>query len=483
MKTEKHTIHQLQTSLRCKEFSSVELTKYYLERIAKHDGSIESYLTICEEQALAAAEAADRRIAEGETDPLLGIPVGIKDNICTKGIPTTCASKMLKDFVPPYDAFVIRKLKEQGAVILGKLNMDEFAMGSSTENSYFLKTKNPHDLSRVPGGSSGGSAASVAADLAVYSLGSDTGGSIRQPAAFCGTVGLKPTYGLVSRFGLIAFASSLDQIGLFTKDVEDCAIALQGIAGYDHMDSTSAQNGFTFDPETWKEGIRGMKIGIPREYLENGIQPEIRVALDQTAELLKDCGAEWEICSLPLTKYALPVYYLISSAEASSNLARYDGIQYGYRAEDCADLGELYERSRSEGFGSEVKRRIMLGTYALSSGYYDAYYKRAQQARIQICADFDSALERFDLLLTPTTPTTAYRFGEKADPISMYMGDICTVAVNVAGLPAISIPAGKDGNGLPIGMQLIGGRFSEAALLRCAHSLETAFADQKKEGM
>ena len=466
------TIHEYAELLKQKKLSSVELTKQYLARIEKADAQIGSYITVCPDDALAAAGKADERIAKGEATLLTGIPVGIKDNICTEGITTTCASKMLYNFVPPYDATVTKRLKNEGAVILGKLNMDEFAMGSSTESSYFKKTKNPYDLTRVPGGSSGGSAASVSADLAPYALGSDTGGSIRQPAAFCGNVGLKPTYGLVSRFGLIAFASSLDQIGSFTKDVTDCAIVLNAIAGYDKMDSTSVDADKTDYTKALGLPLKGMKVGVPKQYLESGIQSEIREAVENAIKVYEMLGAECEECSLPLSKFALPAYYLISSAEASSNLARFDGIKYGYRAEEYHGLADLYERTRSEGFGEEVKRRIMLGTYALSSGYYDAYYKKAQQVRGLIKRDFAACFEKYDVLLTPTTPTTAYKFGEKSDPVAMYMGDICTVAVNIAGLPAISIPAGLDKKGMPIGIQLIANSFEERKLLTAAFAYE-----------
>ena len=466
------TIHEYAELLKQRKLSSVELTKQYLARIEKADAQIGSYITVCPDEALAAAGKADERIAKGEATLLTGIPVGIKDNICTEGITTTCASKMLYNFVPPYDATVTKRLKNEGAVILGKLNMDEFAMGSSSESSYFKKTKNPYDLTRVPGGSSGGSAASVSADLAPYALGSDTGGSIRQPAAFCGNVGLKPTYGLVSRFGLIAFASSLDQIGSFTKDVTDCAIVLNAIAGYDKMDSTSVDADKTDYTKALGLPLKGMKIGVPKQYLESGIQTEIKEAVENAIKVYEMLGAECEECSLPLSKYALPAYYLISSAEASSNLARFDGIKYGYRAEEYHGLTDLYEITRSEGFGEEVKRRIMLGTYALSSGYYDAYYKKAQQVRGLIKRDFAACFEKYDVLLTPTTPTTAYKFGEKSDPVAMYMGDICTVAVNIAGLPAISIPAGLDKKGMPIGIQLIANSFDECKLLTAAFAYE-----------
>ncbi|HHW45440.1 MAG TPA: Asp-tRNA(Asn)/Glu-tRNA(Gln) amidotransferase subunit GatA [Clostridiales bacterium] len=472
MGIEKYTVKELSEKLQNKEISSVEVTRAFLDRIKKYDPIINSYITVCEERALEAAEEADRRIAEGERGGLLGIPVGIKDNICTEGITTTCASKMLYNFVPPYDATVIKKLKAAGAVIVGKLNMDEFAMGSSTETSYFKKTKNPYDTSLVPGGSSGGSAAAVSANLAAFTLGSDTGGSIRQPAAFCGSVGLKPTYGLVSRFGLIAFASSLDQIGPLTKTVEDCALVLKYIAGHDKLDSTSVNIPIPDYTSALGGDIAGMRIGVPREYLEDGIQPEIKKAVLDAVKIYESLGAACEECSLPLTKYALYAYYIISSAEASSNLARYDGVKYGFRAENYKGLNDMYLETRSQGFGEEVKRRIMLGTFALSSGYYDAYYKKAQQVRTLIRKDFSNSFAKFDALLTPTTPTTAFRFGEKADPISMYMGDVCTVAVNIAGLPAISMPAGLDSAKRPIGIQLIADSFNEEKLLSLAYAYE-----------
>lgn len=467
------TLIEYSELLKNRKISSLELTKHYLNRIKKYDPSLCSYITVCENEAIEAAEAADKLLAQGNRNPLCGIPIGIKDNICTKDIKTTCASKMLYNFVPPYDATVVKKLKEAGAVILGKLNMDEFAMGSSTESSYFAKTKNPYNTSLVPGGSSGGSATCVSADLAVLALGSDTGGSIRQPASFCSNVGIKPTYGLVSRFGLVAFASSLDQIGSFTKNVADCAEVLNVISGYDELDSTSAKIDSVDYSSALGAGVKGMKIGIPKEYIENGIQPEIKRAVEDAVRLYESLGAKCEECSLPLSRYALGAYYIISSAEASSNLARFDGIKYGYRAEKYDSLSELYENTRSQGFGNEVKRRIMLGTYALSSGYYDAYYKKAQRVRVAVKSDFDSCFEKYDVLLTPTTPTTAFAFGEKADPVSMYMGDICTVAVNIARLPAISIPAGLDNAGKPIGIQLIANAFDEKKLLSAADAYES----------
>ncbi len=476
-------LHELSSLLQKKEVSSVEVTKAYLDRIDAVDPAVESYITVCRDEALKAAEEADKRIAEGNATELTGIPVGIKDNICTEGVKTTCASKMLYNFVPPYDATVIKKLKADGAVILGKLNMDEFAMGSSTETSYFKKTKNPYDLSCVPGGSSGGSAACVSSDMAVFALGSDTGGSIRQPASFCGNVGFKPTYGAVSRFGLVAFASSLDQIGSFTKDVEDCAHVLNHITGYDNMDSTSANIEYPDYTKALNRDIKGMKIGIPKQYLEHGLQPEVKAAVENAIKTYESLGAVCEECSLPLSEYALPAYYIIASAEASSNLARYDGIKYGFRAKEYDDLIDLYKETRSQGFGAEVKRRIMLGTYALSSGYYDAYYKRAQQVRTLIHNDFEENFKKYDVLLTPTTPTTAFEFGAKSDPISMYMADICTIAVNIAGLPGMSMPAGLDNAGKPIGLQLIGNSFDECSIIKAAHAFEqkTKFTDVRPE--
>lgn len=473
------TVHELRDALHSKEISSTEITKAYLDRIDAIDPIIESYITVCKDKAIKSAEMADKKIAEGTANELTGIPVGIKDNICTKDIKTTCASKILENFVPPYDATVIEKLKADGAVILGKLNMDEFAMGSSTENSYFKKTKNPYNLNCVPGGSSGGSAACVSADMAVFTLGSDTGGSIRQPASFCGNVGIKPTYGAVSRFGLVAYASSLDQIGSFTKDVEDCAIVLNHITGYDKMDSTSANIEYPDYTKALTGDVKGMKIGVPKQYLGEGIQPEVKLAVENAIKEYEKMGAVCEECSLPMTEYSLPAYYLIASAEASSNLARYDGVKYGFRAKEFEDLIDLYKETRSQGFGSEVKRRIMLGTYALSSGYYDAYYKKAQQVRTLVQNDFTDNFAKYDVLITPTAPTTAFEFGSKSDPISMYMADICTIAVNIAGLPAMSIPAGLDNAGKPIGIQLIGNSFDECSILRAAYAYEQATGYEK----
>jgi len=468
------TAHELSDMIKNKEISAVELTKAQLDRIEKVDQKVESYITVCHDEALKKAEEIQKKIDSGEINsPLAGIPMAIKDNICTKGVTTTCASRMLYNFVPPYNATVVEKLNSQGAVLVGKVNLDEFAMGGSTENSYFKKTKNPWDLERVPGGSSGGSAAAVAAGEAVFALGSDTGGSIRQPASFCGVVGMKPTYGRVSRFGLVAFASSLDQIGPLTKDVTDCALVLNAITGHDPMDSTSADIEFPDYTKSLINDVKGMKIGIPEEYIGEGLNPEVKNAVMNAVKVFEQLGAQCETFSLPVTEYAIPAYYLISSAEASSNLARYDGIKYGFRAEKYTDLLDLYKQTRSEGFGTEVKRRIMLGTYALSSGYYDAYYKKAQQVRTLIKNGFDKAFEKYDVIIGPTAPTTAYKIGEKVNnPLEMYLGDIYTVSVNIAGLPGMVIPCGMDSKGLPVGLQLIAKAFDEATLLRAAYTFE-----------
>lgn len=481
------SVEKASKMLKDKEISSVELTNALLDRIDEKDKSIEGYITVAKEDALNSAKLADENIKNGGISPLTGVCASVKDNICTDKILTTCASKMLYNFVPPYDATVVKKLKAQGSVIIGKTNMDEFAMGSSTETSYFKKTKNPHDLAKVPGGSSGGSAAVVAADEAIFALGSDTGGSIRQPSAFCGVVGLKPTYGLVSRFGLVAFASSLDQIGPITKNVTDSAVVLNAIAGYDKMDSTSADEKTDDYTKSLGESVKGLKIGIPKEYIGEGIQKEVKDAIMSAAKVYESLGAEIFEFSLPMTKYALPAYYIMSSAEASSNLARFDGVKYGYRAENYTDLTDMYLKTRSEGFGSEVKRRIMLGTYALSAGYYDAYYKKAQQARTLIRNSFAEAFDKFDVILTPTTPTTAFEIGKNiTDPITMYLNDICTVSVNIAGLPAISIPCGYDKTNMPIGLQLIAKPFAENTLFKTAYAFEqnTDFAHKslEKEG-
>lgn len=468
------TINQLTALLKNKKASSMEITKEYLERIKKLNPELGCYITVCEDTALEEAGKCQSLIDKGENiPPLTGIPVAIKDNICTMNIKTTCASKMLHNFVPPYDATVSDKLKNAGTVLLGKLNMDEFAMGSTNETSFFQKVKNPWDLERVPGGSSGGSAAAVSADLSPFSLGSDTGGSIRLPAAFCGVTGMKPTYGTVSRYGLVAFASSLDQIGPFARDVEDLALILNVITGHDLKDATSLNIEYPDYTKALVNDIKGMKIGVPKEYIGEGINPEVRKSVLDALDTLKLMGAEWEECSLQMTEYAIPAYYLISSAEASSNLARYDGVKYGYRAEKFSDLMDLYCRTRSEGFGDEVKRRIMLGTYALSSGYYDAYYKKALQVRTIIKNEFDKVFEKYDLIIGPTAPTTAYKFGEKCNnPLEMYLGDIYTVSVNIAGLPGLVVPCGFDQKKLPIGLQLIGKALDEPTLLRVAYAFQ-----------
>lgn len=479
------TAHEAMDMLQSKKVSSKELTKGVIERIEKTEKDVDCFLTTTFEEALKTAEAVDEKIAKCEKLlPLEGVPMAIKDNICTKGVKTTCASKMLENFIPPYDAFVSKKIKDTSIPVVGKLNMDEFAMGSSTENSYFKKTKNPYDLSCVPGGSSGGSAACVSADMAYFALGSDTGGSIRQPASFCGVVGLKPTYGTVSRYGLVAFASSLDQIGPLAKDVYDAALVLNLIAGHDAMDSTSINKEYPDFTDGIEKGVSGMKIGIPNEYMGEGIQDDVKNAVLNAAKVYESLGATIEYFDMPSLKFALPAYYIISSAEASSNLARFDGVKYGYRTENYTDLTEMYRNTRSEGFGSEVKRRIMLGTYALSSGYYDAYYKKAQKVRTIVRSGFEDAFSKYDFVMSPASPVTAFKFGEKsADPMEMYLSDICTVSVNIAGLPAISLPCGKDKNGLPVGLQLIGNSFCEPTILRGAYAFEqnTEFHSMKPQ--
>ncbi len=473
MKNTQYTLHELQLMLAKKELSSVEITNSYINSIGEKDKMIGAYLSNTSELALSQAKIADELIAKGEQQALTGIPCGIKDNICTKDITTTCASKMLKDFIPPYNAFVMDKLNEQNMVMLGKLNMDEFAMGSSTENSYFQKTHNPRNIEYVPGGSSGGSAAAVAANLAVFTLGSDTGGSIRQPASFCGVVGMKPTYGTVSRNGLVAFASSLDQIGPLTKTVRDNAIVLNAITGHDEKDSTSVNREYSDFTSEIEKGVKGMKIAMPKEYFGEGVADEVKEAIFTAAKVYEKQGAEIVEVSLPSLKLALPAYYVISSAEASSNLSRFDGIRYGYRSENFTNLEELYKNSRSEGFGKEVKRRIMLGSFALSSGYYDAYYKKALQVRTIIINEFNEIFKTCDAILSPVAPTTAYKMGAKtSNPLEMYMGDIYSVPINIAGVPSLSLPCGEDKNGLPIGMQLIGANFSEKTLYRIAHAYE-----------
>lgn len=469
------TIFEHAEALRKKEYSSVQLTQAYLEQIDKKDKTIGAYITVTADRAIESAKAFDEgRCSDSEISPLAGIPCGIKDNMCTKGIKTTCASKMLGGYIPPYSAHVVEKLEKSGAVILGKLNMDEFAMGSTTENSAFKVCRNPLDTDRVPGGSSGGSAAAVAAREAVYTLGSDTGGSIRQPASFCGIVGMKPTYGSVSRYGLVAFASSLDQIGPITSTVLDNALVLNAIVGHDKRDATSVKrvyNDFTADI---KNGVKGMKIGVPEEFFGEGISDDVRKAVLAATDTYRALGAELVSVSMPSIDYALSAYYVISSAEASSNLARFDGVRYGYRCDDYSNIDELYRKSRSEGFGSEVKKRIMLGTFALSSGYYDAYYKKALQVRSLVRKDFDEAFGKCDFIISPVAPTVAYKIGEKTgDSLQMYMGDAYSVPVNIAGIPALTLPCGIGEGGMPVGMQLIGPAFSEGLLYRAGFAFES----------
>ncbi|MBC3805087.1 Asp-tRNA(Asn)/Glu-tRNA(Gln) amidotransferase subunit GatA [Acetobacterium fimetarium] len=474
MELSQKTIHEINDLLEKKEVTVTEVTQSVVDRIAAVENKTAAYLNLQTEEALRAAGVIDEKLGEQKKrTPLEGIPYALKDNMCTQGILTTCASKMLYNFNPPYNAHVYDRLIEEGGILLGKTNMDEFAMGSSTENSAYKITHNPWDLNKVPGGSSGGSAVAVAADTAFYTLGSDTGGSIRQPASFCGVVGMKPTYGLVSRYGLVAFASSLDQIGPFTKDVEDCALVLNAIIGHDPKDSTSLNLEKKDYTQTLKQGVKGMKIGVAQAFFGEGLQPEVRKSLEDAIAVYKAMGAEIVDVSFQYLDYALSAYYMISSAEASSNLARYDGIRYGYRAEEYDGLVDLYKKTRSQGFGEEVKRRIMLGTYALSSGYYDAYYKKAMQVRTLIKDDFNQVFDGCDVLLTPTAPTTAFGIGEKtSNPLEMYLTDIYTVPVNIAGIPGISIPCGLDNNGMPIGMQLLGPILSEETLLKVAWAFE-----------
>ena len=475
MKVHDLTIHELRHKLRRGEITSTQLTQALFDRIEDTDGKIGSYLTVCRDRGMAKARAADERLANGDaSSPLLGIPLALKDVLLTEGVPTTCASRILQGFTPPFDATAVRRLREAGAVLLGKTNMDEFAMGSSTENSGFSLTRNPWDPDRVPGGSSGGSAAAVAAGQCVAALGTDTGGSIRQPAAFCGVVGLKPTYGRVSRFGVVAYASSLDQVGPITRDVSDCALVLQAIAGHDPADSTSVDAPVPDYPSELSRGASGLRVGVPGEYFAAGIQPEVEQAVRQGVREIEKAGAAVVEISLPRTGYAVAAYYVIATAEASSNLARYDGMRYGPRAQ-AEDLTSTYTKSRSQGFGPEVKRRILLGAYVLSAGYYDAYYLKAQKARTLVRQDFESTLRQCDAIVAPTTPTTAFEIEEMTeDPLRMYLSDIFTVPANLAGLPALSLPCGFDRAGLPIGMQIIGRPFDEATVLRLGHAFEQA---------
>lgn len=475
MELYEQTIHDLQAQLQARQVSSVELTTSFLNRIEATDASINAFITVTKEQALADAAAADQRIADGNCAPLTGIPVALKDIFLTEGVRTTCASKMLDNFIAPYDATAWTRMKSQGAVLLGKLNQDEFAMGSSCENSAFGPTRNPWNKDHIPGGSSGGSAAAIAAQQAVATLGTDTGGSIRQPASHCGCVGLKPTYGRVSRYGVIAYASSLDQVGPMTRDVTDAALLLGVIAGHDPKDSTSVDCPVPDYTAALKQGVKGLRIGLPKEYFIEGLDPDVQQAMDQAIAVYRQLGAEFVEVSLPHTNYAVATYYLIATAEASSNLARYEGVRFGHRTKESSGLIDLMMQSRSEGFGAEVKRRIMLGTYALSSGYYDAYYIKAQKVRTLIQQDFIEAFKSVDLLLTPVAPTPAFRIGEKtADPLQMYLSDIFTIPVNLAGICGISVPAGISSNGLPIGLQLLGRPFGEETILRAAFDFEQA---------
>ena len=468
------SIQEAHAQLTSRQISSVELTQACLDRIDAVEDRVQSFLTLTPEIALSQAADADRMLAAGEGGPLTGVPVQIKDVMCTEGVPTTCASRMLENFVPVYNATAVERLMGQGAVMLGKGNMDEFAMGSSCENSAFHPTRNPWDLDRVPGGSSGGAAASVAAGEAIYALGSDTGGSVRQPAALCGVVGLKPTYGLVSRYGLIAFASSLDQIGPVGRSVMDCALALNAIAGHDPRDATSVRREPTDYTATLGQDIKGLRLGVPEEYFVDGMDSGARKAVEEAVSTLEGLGASVRPVSLPTTRYALACYYIIAPSECSANLARYDGVKYGYSYQDTNDMWEAMEKTREYGFGPEVTRRVMLGTYALSSGYYDAYYLKAQQARTLIRQDFERVFQDVDALVTPTSPVTAFKIGEKTgDPVQMYLIDVCTLPVNIAGLPGLSVPCGFS-DGLPVGMQFIGPHFSEETLLRTAHAYEAA---------
>ncbi len=469
------TLHELHEKLKRKEVSSREATSAMLARIEQVEPRINAFITVTPERALAEADQADQRIAAGDMDVMTGIPLAVKDIFLTEGTRTTCASRILTDFIPPYSATTFEKLRARGMVLLGKLNQDEFAMGSSNESSAFGPCRNPWDTDCIPGGSSGGSAAAIAARQATVALGTDTGGSIRQPASHCGCVGLKPTYGRVSRYGVIAYASSLDQVGPLTRDVTDCAIMMGALAGYDPRDSTSVNRPVPDYCAALSNDVRGLKIGLPREYFIEGLDPDVQAALERAIETYRGLGAEFMEISLPHTDYAVASYYLIATAEASANLARYDGVRFGHRAEQAKGLVEMYATSRSQGFGTEVKRRIMLGTYALSSGYYDAYYLKAQKVRTLIMGDFTQAFQDVDLILTPVAPTPAFRIGEKAnDPLQMYLSDIFTIPVNLAGTCAMSLPAGISGAGLPIGMQLVGRPFGEETILRAAHAFEQA---------
>ncbi len=468
------TVESTRVALRERQFSAVRLADEFYKKIEAEDGELGAYLHLCKERALAQAARMDKLADRGDPlPPLAGIPLAVKDVMVTRGVPTTAGSKILKDFIPPYDCTAVARLEEAGAVILGKTNCDEFAMGSSNENSAYKPVRNPRDQSRVPGGSSGGSAAAVAAGLCVAALGSDTGGSIRQPASFCGVVGMMGTYGRVSRYGLIAFASSLDHIGPLTRTVKDAAILLQTIAGRDPMDSTSANVAVPDYVEEVGKPVKGMKVGVPKEYFGDGLDAEVRGAVEAALQQMAKLGCEVVDISLPHTAYAIPTYYLVATAEASSNLARYDGVRYGHRAARAKSLADMYRRTRDEGFGPEVKRRVMLGTYALSAGYYDAYYLKAQRVRTLLTRDFEDAFRQVDVIVTPTSPTPAFKLGEKVDdPLSMYLADIYTVTADLAGIPGISVPCGDSRSGLPIGVQILGRHFDESSVLRLAHAYE-----------
>ena len=468
------TLKQLAAGLRDKQYSSRELTQHYLDRIAKLDEQLNSFVTVCDQQALAQADQADQLIAAGDAGPLTGLPIAHKDIFCTRGVRTACGSKMLDKFIAPYDATIVERLQQAGTVMLGKLNMDEFAMGSSNETSYYGPVRNPWDTKRVPGGSSGGSVAAVAAGLAPIATGTDTGGSIRQPAALTNTTGIKPTYGRVSRYGMIAFASSLDQAGVMARNAEDAALILQQMAGFDPLDSTSVEREVDDYSAPLNQSIKGLRIGLPKEYFADGLDPGVRSQVEAAIKQMQELGASVQEISLPNSPLSVPTYYVVAPAEASSNLARFDGVRYGHRAEGVENLEALYKRSRGEGFGAEVQRRIMIGTYVLSHGYYDAYYLRAQKVRRLISEDFRKAFENVDVVVGPTTQGTAFKLGEKsADPVSMYLNDIYTIAANLAGLPGMSIPCGFS-EGLPVGLQLIGNYFEEGRLLNVAHQYQQA---------
>jgi len=487
MKLHELTIHKAHELLKQKEISSVELTRAVLDRIEAVDDKVGAYITVAGDIAMKQAQLADRAISNGKCRPLTGIPLAIKDLICTKGLKTTCASKILENFIPQYNATVIKKLTNQGAVIIGKTNMDEFAMGSSTENSGLKLTCNPWNLTHIPGGSSGGSAAAVAADMCLGALGSDTGGSIRQPASHCSVAGLKPTYGRVSRFGLVAFASSLDQIGPLTKDVTDCAILLNTVSGYDNNDSTSVQQDVpdytSFLKKGLKKGLEGLTVGIVREYgARKGLDDDVSDAVNNAVGIIENLGAKCVEVTLPHTEYAVAAYYVIAPAEASSNLARYDGVKYGFRDKDKTDLMDMYKSTRSQGFGSEVQRRIIIGTYCLSAGYYDAYYGKASQVRTLIMEDFKKAFNSCDVILSPVTPTPAFKIGENVDdPLTMYLSDIFTLSANLAGIPGMSVPCGFSKTGLPIGLQIMGSHFGEEKILKTAYNFEQATDFHKKK--